>query len=283
MPQDPGYYLTPEDRQVLDRFLSSESRRHRGRQAHGEAAGDVDDQEFLAPEVYVARTPAGGIPAMDAGAATASSWTGTGTGTNVPADDVPGRADCYVWFVVRADDGTPTLLPVAADALEVLNLSAAAVAGDQWVLVVRDKFGEWWVVTGGGGGAGVDVCGSPADATTGTGTDAGGDQCQECVEDPRLIEDPVLLRFSCDFVVEELPDGDCDAGGTGTGTGTGTNDNPRKTAHVRTRGKTADVSFEVNPVWCPDICDLLTQTLTLCFENGRFTGHVFGDPPECPP
>jgi hypothetical protein len=94
-----------------------------------------------------------GIPALN-------DVAGTGSG------DVPGSAECEVYNVIFAngDEDSPTLRPVDGLTPTVYNLSETAVAAG-WVLVVRDKFGQWWAVPtavssgGGTGGTGTaDPC-----------------------------------------------------------------------------------------------------------------------------
>lgn len=95
-------------------------------------------------ETYVARTPDGGITALDPGIA---SVLGTGTTPDAYGPDIPGSADCTVYqLAVVGGDAGPAVLQVLADEylVTVYNLGAA-VPGDTWVLVTRDRFGTWWV------------------------------------------------------------------------------------------------------------------------------------------
>ncbi len=148
-----AYYLSENDLKILKEVVSKV-----GHLTTRPQAGDVADQIPKAPDVYVVRTPSGGIPAL-------TEEAGTGSGFN---NDEPGSADCRVYQLVP-DGATYRLFKAGAGDLnvEVHNLSATAVAGDSWVLAAKDKFGKWWAIptavteeagTGGGGEAGNCDC-----------------------------------------------------------------------------------------------------------------------------
>lgn len=128
-----GAYLISEDdakalhdlrRQSTDRRLSTQGR------------PEVPRALGYAPEVYVARTPSGGIPGLT------PAGSGTAPSPNPPYDS-PGHADCYVSRTVF-QNGVPYLYPVEGLFRTVCNLSTNAVAGNIWVLAQRDKYGTWW-------------------------------------------------------------------------------------------------------------------------------------------
>jgi hypothetical protein len=96
-----------------------------------------------APETYVARTPAGGIPAMDAG-------TSTGTGTTSLMDDVPGYAECTIYQLLHTGSTGPHLEPIPSLTRRVYNLSNDDIPGNVWIVVTRDKWGAWYPVGAGG-------------------------------------------------------------------------------------------------------------------------------------
>lgn len=108
--------------------------------------GVPESQDQMAPEIYLARTPAGGIPALDEG--TTGTGTGTGTGTNNPtSDDIPGAALCDIYRVVNS--GTSIIKVFTLKAL-VFNVCTFAVPEYTWITVYRDKFGTWFVPSNGG-------------------------------------------------------------------------------------------------------------------------------------
>lgn len=155
--------LSPADHR---RLLGAVTRVRRTPQ-EGVGPPHVDPNEYRAPDVYVARTPSGGISGMD-------EFSGTGSATGSMYE--PGFAFCDIW---RLDRTTGKLVQVlSAPDAKVYNFTGAAVGGNQWVLVCRDKFGTWWVC-GGESTAGVDI-------PTGTGSD---------------------VEFACEFCWEYL---DCD-------------------------------------------------------------------------
>lgn len=95
-----------------------------------------------APEVYVARTPTAGIPALGV--------EGTGTST----DDVPGSADCPIYQLVDAPGTAEDAFLSKVGQVEhtVYNVGEEDVPGDRWVVIIRDKFGKWLVVGNEGSG-----------------------------------------------------------------------------------------------------------------------------------
>lgn len=97
-------------------------------------------QRFQTPEVYVAKVPPRGIPALN--------QTGTtGTGTEEPLDDVPGRAECEIFVLDTEDPASLRFNPLADETRYVYNLSPRAISADEtpWVTIHRDKFGTWYV------------------------------------------------------------------------------------------------------------------------------------------
>lgn len=107
-----------DDRRLIQQLLNRERQRGGNPSNRPHALPDVP----LAPEVYVARTPAGGIPARAAG--------------------VLGYATCQIYQVKTADDA-PSLYATGV-VRRVHNLTATPVAGDAYVLAWRDKFGSWY-------------------------------------------------------------------------------------------------------------------------------------------
>lgn len=143
------YALNEKDQATLREMM----REYKGRRQNTPSRTDGDDK-FMAPEVYVARVPAGGIPAIDEG------YTGTGTGTGSTLPDSPGSAVCAVYRVVVDAAGTSALIRVFDLNKVVYNMSSHVVSGASWILVTRDKFGYWFA-----GGA-IDL---EDDGTTATG------------------------------------------------------------------------------------------------------------------
>lgn len=107
---------------------------------------DVTGEEGASPNLYVARTPAGGVPALteEAGAGIV---------------DTPGSADCDVYFLSEETAGT-VIRPVSSMTQRVHNLSATAMPGDTWVPVGRTTHGLWLAFPAGGGGTPVAFSGA---------------------------------------------------------------------------------------------------------------------------
>lgn len=88
-----------------------------------------------APEVYIAKVPTAGIPAM--------------------SGVVPGSAECDIYRIADSGTATPSLEAVDLYTKTVYNtLSTAASAG--YVPISRDKFGHW-LISGGNGGTECNV------------------------------------------------------------------------------------------------------------------------------
>lgn len=122
---------------------------------------DPGEEIGQAPEIYVARTPTTGIPAMTEAA-----------GTSI--DDQPGYADCTIYRTIPVSD-VPTLKALGIER-RIHNLGAE-IGGEVWIFVMRDKFGVWWVMEGETEEVDLveSVCliSSASAAETGTGLDTG--------------------------------------------------------------------------------------------------------------
>lgn len=128
-----GYFLGEREAAEL-RQLADKLRKQLANTA-GRPGRERPDHQ--APEVYVARTPAGGIPALDVNT--------PGTSNVLAADDTPGSAECAIWQRVG------TAMQLVGTNQTVRNLNSSAIEGHEWVLVVRDKFGDWYVIPPPGG------------------------------------------------------------------------------------------------------------------------------------
>lgn len=140
----PIYFLTEQQVKALDRFIAAEKRKPAptGRQWE-------EGEDYLPPETYLARTPSSGIPRLVEDTGTAFS------------DDQPGFADCNIYQIHGGDSTSPRLVRVSNFTQRVFNIRASAVLGDIWVLVTRDKYGNWYVAetgSGSGTGTGTGVC-----------------------------------------------------------------------------------------------------------------------------
>lgn len=119
------YTLTDDDRNILRDLIADWKRRLRNQPRQEEV-----DEEQGTTEVYVARSPAAGIPALteDIGASIA---------------DEPGYADCYIYRIV-INAGIPELQPISNFFRRIYNLCTEDIPGDSWLIVARDKFGFWF-------------------------------------------------------------------------------------------------------------------------------------------
>lgn len=95
-----------------------------------------EDEYHQAPEVYVVRTPTGGIGGNSEGLL-------TGTGALALLDDSFSSASCQVYRI--DDSGLPH---PSGPLIKVYNIGKAAVPNDRWAVVERDKWGRWIVQSG---------------------------------------------------------------------------------------------------------------------------------------
>jgi hypothetical protein len=133
MATDDVYFLTEDDRNVLRDLIDRELRgRNHSRSRYG-----VEGENSQSPDVYVAHIPVAGIDPLD---------IGVSTGTGSWSDDTPGFVECGIYRLVESG-GISDLKPTGVTR-RVYNISQAAVPGNIWALVLRDKFGTWYIPPG---------------------------------------------------------------------------------------------------------------------------------------
>jgi hypothetical protein len=145
------FVLTEESAKILQRLLDDYSRMRKNRPGL-----TFDSEAITTPDVYVARTPGTGIPALRMDLDTGTGTLPVGTASAFQGN-TPGSAECNIYRALYTST-TPNLMPIGITRT-VLNLSTTAVGGNDWVLVIRDKFGQWYVtdVAGGGGSSSLRV------------------------------------------------------------------------------------------------------------------------------
>lgn len=139
------FNLTRRDRELTQEAISRAQRQSARQFPPREESAD----QYFTPEVYIARTPPGGIPAL-------AEETGTAN------QDFPGSAECPIWRTLYDQATASPRMAYAGFTREVLNLSHEAIGGGRWVICWRDKFGAWFTA---GIGPNPDV------EDTGTGAD----------------------------------------------------------------------------------------------------------------
>ena len=88
---------------------------------------ETDEVVNQSTEVHIAKTPAGGIPALAV----------VGSSTR------PGYADCDIYTIID-DPASNPYIELIDDAEErVYNLSTSSISGNSWILITKDKFGNW--------------------------------------------------------------------------------------------------------------------------------------------
>lgn len=133
-----GYLLTREDKDKVQEVIDFV----RTRRVNTVGRTYESQEDWQAPEVYVARTPPGGIPSLI-----------PAPGSSIK--DEPGCVSCNIYRILtdEAAAGTgcgDTLIPVSGLSYRIHNLTPGTIPGDTWVLVSRDKFGHWFAVEAAG-------------------------------------------------------------------------------------------------------------------------------------
>jgi hypothetical protein len=137
-----GHLINDELLRLIRQMIQSEQRRSGNT---GQRPGGDLQEGWQASDVYVALTPAGGIPALA---------EGPDTGTGLGEGDKPGGADCRIHRLLLS--GTDRRLYDSGFTRTVYNLSQDDVPGSIWVAIVKDKYGDWLVVSPGAlGGVGI--------------------------------------------------------------------------------------------------------------------------------
>jgi len=126
--------FTEGDLEVLREIVRE--RRQRGKATPRRPA--VPDDPYMTPEVYVALTPADGIPAV-----IESDDTGTAFGDR----DVAGCAFCDVYRLVPYAGNNKKLEKVGDLQKLVHNVFMIDLPGNRFVPVARDKYGDWLATT----------------------------------------------------------------------------------------------------------------------------------------
>jgi len=131
-----AYLLSERDRDDLAEMLAE----WRGQSENSSRRPHVPRQRRTSADVYLAKVPPSGIPALS------QSGT-TGTGTDNPLDDVPGYAECEVFALDKFNPTAPSFGRVGQLTQWVYNLSPRAIEANEtpWVTIHKDKFGEWFV------------------------------------------------------------------------------------------------------------------------------------------
>lgn len=131
MPPVDGYALSEKDLRLIREFLYVYNRQQRYVNAFGRGPDNkIDHEEMHTSELYIARSPVGGIPALQ-------SMGSTGIG------DIPGSALCMIFKTSQSADLTED---VTGYQQTVYNLSTSAIPGDTWLIIVRDKYGKWYAL-----------------------------------------------------------------------------------------------------------------------------------------
>lgn len=235
MANEKGYLISDELRVVLGEVIGDHLNRQRGR--NRPPGAQLEHDLRTAPEVYVARAPAGGIPTLYELYITG---TGSGTGTHY----LPGFTECDIYQFEEGDYGME-LVPVEDESQQVFNITACKVEEDTWIVVERDKFGTWLAV---------DTCGSRRTSTTSTSTSTTTSTTtrpHHCLGSCRWACDDydqwVLVEYGCEDYY----------GVTGTGELAGTGSGPGSLCNC------------APPTFCCTDCGSvgITETVTPCIKG----------------
>lgn len=96
-------------------------------------SGDYPEENYPSPEVYIVKTPTGGITGLS------TSRTGTGTADDPGEGDTAGSADCEVYRI----DTNGALDRIDGFTVSVHNLSQIPIREGIFITAKRDKYGSW--------------------------------------------------------------------------------------------------------------------------------------------
>lgn len=139
MPED-IYGLTADDLRAL-RDLAQRVSQGRVNTDQRVQEDSLVHQESQAPDVYIARIPTDGIPAL----ILADGSTGS--------EDEIGTAECAIYRVEIDEDGKSRPRETRVPDKLIHNVSQTDIPGDTWAIVQRDKYGKWLVTQPGSGEA----------------------------------------------------------------------------------------------------------------------------------
>lgn len=126
------FYLSDEDRQLVQELISLHRRDTGPRLLHR-----IPEDDFPSSDCYAAYPQeTSGIPAR--------------------SGNEPGSAVCNIYRIVDSG-GAPTLVAIEGFEKTVLNLSSEALS-QAYLLINKDKRGQWIAGTGGGGTSLVECC-----------------------------------------------------------------------------------------------------------------------------
>lgn len=140
--------LSPEDREILRGLIYREKVRIKNTTGRAAVFPGIEDNPPPTTEVYIAKVPAGGIPAL--------------TATTGHADDIPGKATCDI-YTIYIESSIPRIRTIDTQR-DVYNLSADEILHDNtpWIVTQREKGGSWLATATFAGevGTGSDFCGN---------------------------------------------------------------------------------------------------------------------------
>lgn len=141
MPEPDGYLLSQKDAKLFRELAYKFLRQQHYVNAFGRPPDNkIDNEEMHTSEIHIARSPEGGIPALEA-----LSSDGIG--------HIPGKAVCTIFKTSQSADLTEDVTDFKET---IYNLSTTAIPEETWLVVVKDKYGKHYgfpipSVAGGGG------------------------------------------------------------------------------------------------------------------------------------
>ncbi len=122
----PAFFLSENDHKLVQELLSAY---HSGDISFRSPKARRREYDYTSsPDVYIAKPPEGGIPALVSG-----------------TPDVAGKAECDIYQI---NDNDELVQAPSSFSREVYNLSPNIIETD-WIIVRRDKYGRWIVANRG--------------------------------------------------------------------------------------------------------------------------------------
>jgi len=127
--------FSDEEMRMLSRVIQRERQSVQNpRSRPGQDRSYDENQDWLAPEVYIAK-PTASISALQVG-------VGTGTGML----DQPGYGTADIYRISGGSLGEPRLLKAFETNRRVCNITGGVLSTSDWTIAIRDKYGSWLLV-----------------------------------------------------------------------------------------------------------------------------------------
>ena len=126
-------FLSDNDVRILKDLVSWKNRQTENSAVNRSNSDSINDSTS---EVYIARVPTIGIPAL------------TSIGTTPSPGDIPGTSTCEIYRIYDVGSGDPIIERDSSSDQLVYNYSTSRISGDsEWISIIKTKNGRWVALT----------------------------------------------------------------------------------------------------------------------------------------